>query len=173
MKKNVVVILTGALILTAASTVSANDHCVAAVPLPQLWVDTGRLEFKDFNNTHKPICVHAGGTFQIWVRQPGNPDHEVEIDDIEVTPKDSDGPDISGSNDEAWNIVTVTVESTAVLGETYGYFIKVKGVGILDPRVQIIETDSIEREAWDELDQYLREQTGMTLEQIQGITRVK
>jgi hypothetical protein len=155
-------------LLGTSGSVFAQD-CIDAVPLPQLRVGAGLLDFNDHANARKPICVKLGGSFKIRVITIGG--LTLEPGDVVVQAKSSNGPTIEGTNDPASNKVTVEVNGVADVGDEFGFIIDVDGVGILDPMVRIVQTDAIERGDLEGINHVLESELGLSLEEVQKLGR--
>jgi hypothetical protein len=154
--------------LLGASGGALAQDCVKAVPLPKLRIGEGLLDFNDHKGARKPICVVIGGSFDIKIKTVGG--YSVGIGAIQVRAKSASGPTIEGTNDPVVNKVTVTVDGTASTGDEFGFIIEVDGVGILDPMVRIVETDAIERGDLTDINEFLEEELGMSLEELQKLS---
>ena len=140
-------------LVACSSTVTANEPC----PLPtKMNLEVGKyhlaLEAKD------PICITVPGEFKITIENPSYSGIEVGLNQVTIKQKgDSENPPvtISGSNDEAVNKILVEVTGTAEPGEIYEFWIKVDGVGLLDPRIRIITTPELNALQWAAVDETL------------------
>ena len=127
----------------------------------------------DFRNSNS-------GTFRIRV-DAGDSGYTVASGTITVEGKDQStgAPAISGSNSADPELIVVDVRDASVQSpnsEDYAYWIKVPGVGTLDPKVRIIRQNSVPLKAQD-LGMALedigmdREEAQRLLEQCQDLAR--
>lgn len=124
--------------VTAAPTY-ADDHCAKKAKL-ELEVDKYLLKLTE---KKKPICVTAPGSFKIKIVQPSDPSVNVPAGAARVHEKEGSALEIRGDNANVVNKIKVTVTGTADVGDEFDFLIEVDGVGILDPRIKIIDNDSL------------------------------
>jgi len=124
------------------SAVTAHANC-ANLPGVRLTAKQNHLSLND--NT--PICVTRKDdgtvdfTFKITIQSPV----EVGSGDVRVRQKDgSNNPavTITGSNESPSNKVTVHVTGEAELFDEFGYLIEVAGIGVLDPTVRVVDSNT-------------------------------
>jgi hypothetical protein len=167
MKTITLVRITIATILVAFSGGSALAQ--ACVPVnPKLWIDKYRLELKE----QQPICVTMPGEFEIRIHQPGNSSVAIDIGDVTVHEKAEGGPTIRGVNDPTVNKVVVSVggdPNEYDPGDDFDFYIEVKGVGILDPRVRIVDTDTLAARKYRAIEELLDELFSMTIDEFRNL----
>jgi hypothetical protein len=97
----------------------------------------------------KPICVLLGGAFKIEIKVQNNSGITLEKGDVTAEQKLGSSVMIEGSNavDEDELVVWVTGD---LPDDPIGQFwIKVKGVGELDPKVRVVDNDVMLRVQYD------------------------
>ena len=158
-------ILLSLVALSVGGYAVAQD-CTPTKPLPRLKVDRYKLVFVDHNDEISTLCVTSPGTFQIRIGNPSSAKHQVKLNDVTVTNKSAVGPTIDGQNDTKIKKVDVTVGPGLDPGDELDFLITVKDVGVLDPRVRIVDTEIIERLEWEALNEFLVEETGLTVNDL-------
>ena len=147
--------------LVAASAVTllytasayANHHC-ANLPGLMLTVKQYHLDLND----NRPICVTVPGEFKITIHNPPGSGVSVGSGDASVGQKDdSDEPDVEifGDNTSPSNKISVYLEGDAEVGDEFEFWIVVKGVGSLDPKVKVIDSDALMRQQYHAVDDAL------------------
>jgi len=92
-------------------------------------------------NEKVPVCLRLPlpATFTIRIVDAAD---MIGNGDVSVVQKDrSPEPQVTivGENGSISNRVSVTVDGKAEVGDVFDYFIYVDGVGLLDPKIRIIE----------------------------------
>jgi hypothetical protein len=134
-------VVASAVTLLYATSAYADHHC-ANLPGLKLTVKKYHLELND----KRPICVTVPGEFKITIHNPPGSGVSVGSEDVSVRQKDdSDEPDVKifGDNKSPTNKVAVSVEGAAGDGDEFEFWIIVKGVGKLDPKVKVIDSDAL------------------------------
>jgi hypothetical protein len=129
----------GALSLLIGTNAHANHHC-ANLPGLKLTVKEYHLDLND----NRPICVTIPGEFSITIHNPPGSGVSVGSGDVTAGQKDVSGePDveISGDNSSPSNKLTIKIEGDAEDGDEFEFWIEVDGVGYLDPKVKVIDSD--------------------------------
>jgi len=134
MNKKAMLMFFGTLTLGCAASTSAQAPLCPAPNNLKLTVDQYELKLSD----KVPICVTSPGTFKIAIHQPGNATVTIGAGDVTVKAKEETGLKIEGNNNAPINKITVTVEGDAEPGDIFEFWIEVKNVGILDPKVRVI-----------------------------------
>ena len=135
--------------LVAASAVTslftacahANHHC-ANLPGLKLTVKEYHLDLND----NRPICVTVPGEFKITIHNPPGSGVSVGSGEASVGQKDdSDEPDvvIFGDNTSPTNKISVYLQGDAKVDDEFEFWINVEGVGMLDPKVRVIDSDAL------------------------------
>jgi hypothetical protein len=127
-------------VILMLSAVSAHANC-ANLPGLRLTAKENHLSLND--NT--PICVTLEDdgtidfTFRITIANPV----EVDSGDVVVRQKDSSPQPkvtIQGNNASPSNKVTVRVTGSAQLEDLFDFLIEVEGIGLLDPKVRVVNS---------------------------------
>ena len=129
-------------IITACACASSNAEAPVCPPkgMSMLTLSDYHLVF----NEKKPICVTVPGSFLIKIHNPPNSDFSVGKGDVTIEAKSSDGLTIIGTNDDEVDKITVTVDGNLEMGkEVYDFLIRVDGLGILDPKVRVVDNDTM------------------------------
>ena len=121
----------------AATPTYADEECADKLVL-RLVVDKYMLRLND----KKPICVTAPGKFRIKIKQPADASVNVPAGTARVHEKEGSGLQIRGDNSDVANKIKVTVTGTAETADEFDFLIEVDNVGILDPRIKIIDPDT-------------------------------
>lgn len=131
-------------IFLALALIASQSACAQAPECPppnELQLTVGQYQLN--LNEKKPICVTVPGTFKIKIINPPNSDVNIGVGEVTVEAKSSAGLSIEGSNDAPVNKVTVEVEGTAEKGDEFSFLIRVEGVGVLDPKVRVVDNDTM------------------------------
>lgn len=129
-------VLGGSLTLACSSMVSANNHTCADIPGMKLKIDEYHLELDDKDI----ICVPVPSDFSIRVKGKGG--YNVSAGQVSVAKKaNSGGPNvtITGDNSVDKNYLVVKVRGAASVGTPVSFLIDVDNVGVLDPKIRIID----------------------------------
>ena len=107
-----------------------------------------RLTIRQYHidlNDNMPICVTVPGTFQIRINNPPGGGHVVHGGDVTVeqkVPSQDAIVLINGVNESPVNMLTVEVKlvegKSVNVGDEFEFWIKIVGVGTLDPRIRVI-----------------------------------
>jgi len=150
-----------AVTLLYATSAYAGHHC-ANLPGLMLTVKEYHLDLND----NRPICVTVPGEFKIIIHSPPGSGVSVGSGEVSVGQKDdSDEPDvvIFGDNTSPTNKISVYLEGDAEVGDEFEFWINVEGVGMLDPRVRVIDNDALMRQQYDAVDDTM-DAFGLTFE---------
>ncbi|MBT8104192.1 MAG: hypothetical protein HKP05_01025 [Woeseiaceae bacterium] len=142
--KNSLVLVASAM-LACSATVTANPNC-ANLPGMMLKIQKYSIDLND----KMPVCITVPGEFKIKINNP--PGGGLTVGGGDVTVRQKADPEnatvlISGDNQSPVNKITVKVE--AVAGETvsdgdeFEFWIDVKGVGKLDPRIRVVPSNQL------------------------------
>lgn len=122
---------------------------------PNLKIDAHTLDFSE----KIPVCVRRNGTFRIkLIPLNGYP---LDYDDVIVRQK-SGWKKIKKKSVNGQGVMTVDVGDFPV-GTDPAYKIKVKGVGVLDPRVRIIHSFLAFHDGLEDIEDRLLEDYGLSL----------
>ena len=171
-------------LLFASACVHAEIKAPAECP-PMSGNDGLRLTVDQYRlglNNNKPICTVLPGTFRIKVRNPPNADHDVQAGDITIEQKAGAPFSISGDNSADKDYVDVTVAEFVTIPETESdcddgtgdecakFWIKVKGVGELDPKVRVVDATKQMIHQRDTLAEVF-DDLGLTLDEVNAVFR--
>lgn len=137
MTKNLATAVFSALLLLAMQSACAQTP--ECPPPNELRLTVGQYQLS--LDEKKPICVTVPGTFKIKIFNPPNSGVEIGSGDVTVEAKSSAGLSIEGSNDAPVNKITVEVGGSAEKGDEFGFLITVEGIGVLDPKVRVVDND--------------------------------
>lgn len=121
------------LLSAAASAVEQEESCTPRTRPPILIVDHDTLDF----HQDKPTCVNKNGTFKIRVVFENG--FTASEHDFIIRNKAKSGKIRLKSYNKKRQWLNVKVEDLSPETE-YQYWIKVNGVGTIDPRVRVIDT---------------------------------
>ena len=151
----------------STTTVSATSPC----PLPALMeLEVGKyhllLKAKD------PICITVPGEFNIKIDNPSYSGVTVGAGDVTVRQKDDPATAkvlISGDNTSPVNWLNVKVEpatgETVYPDDEFDFWIDVKGVGILDPRIRVVPAGELNSLQWTAVKEVL-DTWGLTFDDV-------
>ncbi len=127
--------------ITACACVSSNAQAPDCPPGGQskLFVGQYHLVF----NEKMPICVTSPGIFMIEIKSVANSGVTVAKGGATVKAKNCDGVGIHGSNSLDADIIAVVVSDGADKGYECEFLITVDGLGVLDPRVRVVDNDTM------------------------------
>lgn len=163
-------------LLFGSTAVFANDH------LPDCPKTSGnnalKLTIDEYHlslNNKKPICIPMGGSVNVRIHQPGNSTVVIEQGDVTAAQKDGAPFIISGINaDDEYLTLTATPfpngggdETSCDDGtddECAKFWIKVKGVGELDPKVRVVD-GGVETSLKQKILQEVLEDLDLTIEE--------
>ncbi len=94
-------------------------------------------------NEKKPVCVTTSDNFKIKIVGPGSRPAGIAAGDVVVEGKKCDGLTITGNNSANKNKITVEVDGNAAINYECEFLIRVEGVGILDPKVRVVDNETI------------------------------
>ncbi len=135
--------ITSAAVATLLLPAGAHaDHHCANLPGMKLTVKELHIDLND----NRPVCTTVPGEFKITIHNPPGSGISVGSGDVTAKQKD-DSPDpavtIDGDNVSPTNKLTIKVEGDASPGDIYEFWIFVEGVGVLDPKVEIVDQDEM------------------------------
>ena len=145
-----------AILIICVTAACVTQTALAAPDCPKLsgW-NSVRLTVAQYQlglNKIKPICVDLDKSYNIRIVVPGSSDHKVDAGDVTVEQKSGSPFIISGDNSDDAKYLKITVKNyDADAGDEVdcgdgsddvcaGFWIKVKGVGELDPRVRVVNS---------------------------------
>jgi hypothetical protein len=112
-------------------------------PLAGLKLTVG--EYHISLNDNRPICVELPGSFTIKIVSPPGLGFPISSGDVTVEGKGGGDVTIDGDNEEApINKLKVVVDGTADEDDIFEFWIRVAGVGELDPKVRVVDSTVIE-----------------------------
>ncbi len=126
-------------ILFLAMPALANSHKCAELSKSKLEVDEYHLVL----NVKKPFCTRVPGTVRLPIENKPNADHQIQPGDVTVTQKANSPLTISGDNSANRLELIIKVTGVAKVNEEAGFLIAVKDVGVLDPKVRVIDTNAL------------------------------
>ena len=127
-------------ILIAVPAAQASSHQCADLKNMKLGIDEYYLEL----DSRKPICTKVPGTIKVRIKNPPNSDHVIAKGDV-VTQKPGSPLTITGNNSADRLELVISVTGDASADEEAKFFITVKDVGVLDPKVRVVDTDVLLR----------------------------
>lgn len=133
-----------AAIIPALALIALQSACAQPPECPppnELRLIVGQYQLN--LNEKKPICVTVPGTFKIRIINPPNSDVNIGVGEVTVEAKSGAGLSITGSNAAAVKKVTVVVAGSAEKGDEFSFLIRVAGVGVLDPKVRVVDNDTM------------------------------
>jgi len=163
------IILVGAALALSIATAQAQNQCAEMVQL-KLTVDKYHLDLND----KRPICVLLGGTFTIKIHNPPSSDIEVGVGHVHVEHKvDNNEPRVLiwGSNDDEEDParlsvnVTLAPDKNVAVDEEFEFWIKVDGVGILDPRIKVVDNELMNNLQWQAVEETMKS-WGLTVDDV-------
>ncbi|HNP62444.1 MAG TPA: hypothetical protein PKH39_00835 [Woeseiaceae bacterium] len=122
-------------------TALASSHQCADLKNMKLGIDEYYLEL----DSRKPICTKVPGTIRVRIKNPPNSDHVVARGDVTATQKPGSPLTISGNNSADRLELVINVTGPATADEEAQFLIAVKDVGVLDPKVRVVDTDVLLR----------------------------
>lgn len=128
-------------ILFLAMPVLANSHKCADLSKSKLEIDEYHLVL----NVKKPFCTRVPGTVRLPIENKPNADHQIQAGDVTVAQKANSPLTITGSNSANRLELIISVTGVANVNEEADFLITVKDVGMLDPKVRVIDTDALLR----------------------------
>ncbi len=146
------------LVCLGVFVITASAHAQQCPPIPTLKIDEHTLDFSE----KEAICVRRNGTFRIQLIPQNN--YQLDHNGVKVREK-SGSLKIRKKRITAQNVLIVKVGDFPV-GTEPKYKIKVAGVGVLDPRVRITHTFVSQREIYNEIDDHLVADYGLTLGEL-------
>jgi len=161
--------LTLCALLASSETIAQSPGCANSslrlkIDLYELWL-----------NDKKPICIAVDTPFSIVVQNPPGADWDVKAGDVTIEDKRDDGKpnayEISGNNSANEKFVLGIVTGTVIAGEEYAFWIHVKGVGTLDPRVRVVDSDTFRRSRFEAAIALLNSELNMVLEELSFLVR--
>ena len=141
MKKNLTLVAIATLFTCAcASTLAQAPDCPPSASL-QLTIGEYHISLND----NRPICVSLPGTINITIKDPPGFGYEVDAGEVTAEAKFEGDVTIVGNNNSPTNKLKIEVDGTADPNDVFAFWIKVEGVGELDPKVRVVDNDVIER----------------------------
>lgn len=127
------------LILVLFTSGALAQGCNEHLPNMRLTAKQNHLSLND--NT--PVCVtrEADGTINFWFKIKIAEPVQVVAGQVTVVQKDNSAQpqvEIKGDNLSPTNKVSIHVTGTADDGDEFQYYIKVAGIGVLDPTVRVV-----------------------------------
>ena len=138
-------------LLFTASAALASSHQCAKLKHMKLKIDEYHLEL----DSRKPICTKVPNTFIINIHNPLNSDHVIEKGDVTVTQKEGSTLTITGSNDDERLELKIHVSGTLNVGPDAKFLIKVEDVGLLDPKVRVVDNNAMLEQLAHDLEELL------------------
>lgn len=139
MNKKTILLFLGTVALGCTASTSAQmPECPPPHDL-KLTVDEYYLNLND----KRPICVTVPGTFKIAIKQPGNSTVPIEKGDATVRQKEGSNLTIEGDNSDSADKIAITVSGDPDGQEVFEFWIKIKKVGQLDPKVRVIPSSQL------------------------------
>jgi len=122
----------------------ADDHndCADLNSL-ELKVKDNHLALKDKTDEDFPACIALGGKFTIKVKATGG----VTIEKDDVTANEVAGAPLTISGDNAVDekLLVIHVTGDSAPSGLIKYEIHVDGIGMLDPRVRVVDVEELQR----------------------------
>lgn len=118
---------------------AANSEAPDCPPAADLKLHVGQYELK--LNNKKPICIKLGGTFKITILNPPGSGATVNSGDVTAVEKTGVSVSIEGNNISTTNKLAITVDGTADVDDIFDFWITVRGVGTLDPKIRVVDND--------------------------------
>lgn len=129
-------------IITACACASTNAQPPDCPPKGQSILTIGQYHL-DFNEK-KPICVTVPGSFTITIHNNQNPSVPISEGSVTIAAKSSDGLVIDGKNGVDINKIEVELSGDLEPGiDVYDFWIRVDGLGVLDPKVRVVDNDTM------------------------------
>ena len=131
-------------VFSAFALMSIQSACALPPDCPgpnQLLLHVAKYELG--LNEKKPICVTTPGNFKIKIVGPRNQGVSIQAGDAVVEGKKCDGLEIAGDNSADKNKITVEVVGNAAINYECEFWIKVDGIGMLDPKVRVVDNETI------------------------------
>lgn len=110
-------------------------------------------------NDNMPVCVSVPGSFRIKIKDT------VHAGDATVEQKATSTITIEGDNSADAEYIDVTTSGTAMEGQEFKFWIKVKDVGMLDPRIKVKDNDVMLMIRYHQLEEAV-ELIGLTWEEV-------
>lgn len=147
-----------ALLMFAATAAYAGNHNEKCPPLVGNGANVVKLEVDEYHlslNVKKPICIVMDESVEIEIKVPNNSPITIEAGDVTAVQKEGSPFKITGVNkpgSEMYLTLSISEFETdpgdeSLCGdgsddECGQFWIKVKGVGELDPRARVIDIDT-------------------------------
>ena len=171
--------------LIAVLALCATSCAIAGPPeCPPLSGQNGlKLTVDEYHlslNDNKPICTTVPGTFNVKIHNPPNSDFDVKAGDVTAEHKEGSPYSIKGDNLDDKDYLKITVEEfDAESGddkscgdestdECAKFWIKVKTVGMLDPKVRVVNSNVASSNHQRVLAEVF-EDLGLTLQEVNQI----
>lgn len=137
-------------VVTACSVHPTNARAEACPPPNALILRVGKYEM-DLQDK-RPICVTVPGTFAIKIVNPAGSGISIDPGDVTVKEKQGINVTIEGSNSGTTNKLDVVISGTADIDDEFDFLIAVEGVGILDPKVRVVDGNILRQFQHAEID---------------------
>ena len=154
MKKKAKLLTLPILACLGVFSVTTTTNAQQCPPRPTLKIDEHTLDFSE----KRSVCVRKNGTFRIKLKPENS--YPLDYDDVTVKQKKGWTP-IRKKSVNGQGIMTVEVGNFPA-GTDPAYKIKVKGVGVLDPRVRIIQSYLSLNPAYENIEDHLLEEYGLS-----------
>jgi hypothetical protein len=152
-----------ALAIAGFGSANAQGACAMMADI-KLTVQKYHLDLND----RQPICVTVPGEFTIKIHNPLGSGVTVGSGDVVAEAKPGTSITIDGDNASPINKLKIQVDGTADPDDEFEFWIRVEGVGELDPTVRVVDNqffNALKSEAlYDLLDTL-----NLTLEQAQEL----
>jgi hypothetical protein len=142
LKRGIVLPVMALFMLLGNAYASNHEEC-ADLDSMELKVKKSHLVLKDKSDEDRPACIVPGGSFAIQVKTSGGAD--VEAGDVTANAPGGSSLNISGSNSDDADWLVINVTGTGNPNDEVKYEIHVEGVGMLDPRVRVIDVEERRR----------------------------
>jgi hypothetical protein len=143
MRTRIFLALAATALVAYSGTAAADPTCANRADL-KLTVKKYHIDLND----KRPVCVEVGEEFEIQIVNPHDGGHDVEQGHVTVQQKTDEKKAvmiIDGKNDSAIKRMTVSVnlasgmtEKDYKVGDEFSFWIRIEGVGTLDPRIRVI-----------------------------------
>ena len=134
MNKKTMLLFLGTMTLGCAASTNAQAPLCPPLNNLKLTVDEYHLSLND----KRPICVTTPGTFTITIHQPGNSTVTIAPGDATVEQKEGSSLTIVGNNEASAGKIKINVSGNPGGDDIFEFWIKVRNVGALDPKVRVI-----------------------------------
>ncbi len=126
-------------ILFLAMPALAKSHKCAELWKSKLKIDEYHLEL----NVKEPFCIRVPGTVRLPIENKPNADHQIQPGDVTVKQKANSPLTITGDNSVDRLELIIKITGVAKVNDEASFLISVKDVGVLDPKVRVIDTNAL------------------------------